>query len=96
MRLVCVEWVDSFGCSADWQDLPDVASAPAPVTCRSVGWLLHDADDCKTIVPHLSDAQHDHVKHQGCGDMTIPTCSIRRIVDLAEVDAPDISASPAR
>ena len=45
--------------------------------CQSVGWLLHDGEDCKVVVPHVAQQAE-----QGCGDMTIPTASVRRIVDL--------------
>ena len=82
MRLVLVEWVDSFGCSAAWQDITD--SVAVPLHCRSVGWLLHDTDDCKVIVPHLSEAHHPSAAPQGCGDMTIPTCAVTRMIDLAD------------
>lgn len=75
MRLVLVEWVDSFGCSSTWQPIND--PAPTPLVCRSVGWLAHDGKDCKLLIPHMS-AQED----QGCGDMTIPTSAVRSMVDL--------------
>ncbi len=81
MRLVLVEWIDSYGCSPAWEPLSDCQ--PKIMQCRSVGWLLHDDDDCKTIVPHVS-ADHDSAAPQGCGDMTIPAKAIVRIVDLAE------------
>lgn len=79
MRLVMVEWVDSFGCSSSWQDLDDDCQ-PKPMLCRSVGWLFRDGAECKIIVPHVADVP-DGPK-QGCGDMTIPTISIRQIQDL--------------
>ena len=47
MRLVLIEWLDSYGCSSQWQDLQ--GASPAPLTCKSVGWLVHDADDCKVL-----------------------------------------------
>ncbi len=75
MRLVMIEWQDSFGCSATWQ--PIDSPKPKPLLCRSVGWLSFDGPDCKLVIPHISDAQD-----QGCGDMTIPTASIVSIVDL--------------
>lgn len=81
MRLVMVEWVDSFGCSTEWAELDGEAS-PEPMVCRSVGWLLHDGDTCKVIVPHVADVSD--AKQQGCGDMTIPAECIRKMVDLAE------------
>ena len=80
MRLVLIEWVDSLGCSSNWEEVDDLS--PKVLCCRSVGWLAYDGEDCKVIIPHLSDP-HDNAKPQGCGDMTIPTCAIRRIVDLS-------------
>lgn len=80
MRLVYVEWLDSYGCSASWQHLS--AGKAAPMVCRSVGWLLHDTNDCKVVVPHVSDADRNDLEAQGCGDMTIPTAAIVRLVTL--------------
>ena len=79
MRLVLIEWLDSFGCSEQWQPL-DI-SAPKPIRVRSVGWLAYDGEDCKVIVPHVSE-ESEHVAQQGCGDMTIPTRSVLRIKNL--------------
>ena len=70
MKLVLVEWVDSFGCSSSWQDLSDCS--PEPLICKSVGWLAHDGENCKVVIPHMAE-DHGSVKRQGCGDMTIPT-----------------------
>ena len=81
MRLVFVEWVDSYGCSASWGELAD--SSPQLLTCKSVGWLLHDGADCKVVVPHVGGSIPG-AQPQGCGDMTIPTRAIVRLVDLAE------------
>ena len=80
MRLVLVEWLDSFGCSRHWEPLEGAATA-SPQTCKSVGWLAHDGDDCKVVIPHLAEAADPP---QGCGDMTIPTQAIVRLVDLSE------------
>jgi hypothetical protein len=80
-RLVLVEWLDSFGCSPSWQELSDLKAEP--LVCRSVGWLAYDGDDCKVVIPHISSEQQS-TQRQGCGDMTIPTCAVLRIVDLAE------------
>ena len=82
MRLVLVEWEDSFGCSSRWREIPDITLTP--LRCRSVGWLLHDGEACKVIIPHLSANDHAHSLQQGCGDMTIPTRAVLRMVDLAE------------
>jgi len=80
MRLVLVDWLDSFGCSSDWQQME--GCRPTVLHCRSVGWLLHDGEECKVIVPHISDANHNAAPQQGCGDMTIPTCAIVKMIDL--------------
>ncbi len=72
--LVLVEWVDSH-VIAGWQtDEP----AKEPLLCRSVGWLIHNGKKVKTIAPHMSDEEVP----QRCGEMTIPTCAIRRIKRL--------------
>lgn len=81
MRLVLVEWLDSFGCSSAWTRLE--ATDPHPVICRSVGWLLHDGDDCKVVVPHVVE-ERAGVDAQGCGDMTIPSRAVLSMVDLGE------------
>ena len=80
MTLVYIEWVDSYGCSPDWTPIEPVEIAP--LHCQSVGWLLHDGDECKTIVPHLSQEHHPGTIQQGCGDMTIPATAITKIVPL--------------
>lgn len=81
MKLVLIEWEDSCGASPSWAPLE--GPAPGVLICRSVGWLLSDGEDCKTIVPHVT-VEMEGVDHQGCGDMTIPAHAIKRIVDLEE------------
>ena len=81
MRLVLVEWLDSGGCSPSWSAL-DGGVLPCPLVCLSAGWLLYDGDDCKVVVPHYIAGDGQTVKQQGCGDMTIPTRAIVRIVDM--------------
>lgn len=82
MRLVLVEWTDSYGCSPQWRKLEQCNAEP--LRCRSVGWLVHNGRDSKVIVPHISDPSHSSAPPQGCGDMTIPTKSITRMVNLNE------------
>ena len=71
MRLVLIDWVDSYGCSSEWKHLEGAAANL--MKCCSVGWLHQDAEDCKVIVPHISDNFHPNIPQQGCGDMTNPT-----------------------
>ena len=79
-RLVYIEWEDSHGVSSSWEYLSQCK--PYVLVCKSAGWLIHDGEDCKVIVPHLTNS--DHAKQQGCGDMTIPTASVLKMVDLRE------------
>jgi hypothetical protein len=79
-RLVFVEWEDlAVGASGCGET---AGACPSVVTVRSVGWSVHDGQDCKLIVPHLSEAGHVNTKQQGCGDMTIPASSVRTLDDL--------------
>ncbi len=81
-RLVLIDWVDSHRNPNSWTPL-DEFPEPAPLQCRSVGWLVHDGEDCKVVVPHLiSGSGHATAPDQGCGDMTIPACAVIRMVDL--------------
>ena len=81
-KLVLVEWEDSCGCSSDWGYVDEANQSVAPVLCRSVGWLLVDNNRCKVVVPHLTEEDHERSRRQGCGDMTIPTSSVRSIKQL--------------
>lgn len=84
MKLVIIEWIDSFGCGSDWQELSDNKPDPVPMVCRSVGWLYCDSAECKVLVPHIADVPGD-VPKQGCGDMTIPSVCILKIHELLDV-----------
>jgi len=79
MKLVLIEWRDSYGCSPDWQPLEGVS--PKPLICKSVGWLAFDGDDCKLVVPHVS-GDSGAARKQGRGDMTIPTSAIISMREL--------------
>ena len=85
-RLVLIEWVDSYGCSSTCADLE--GCDPEPMVCRSVGWLIHDDEKCKVVVPHLSQPDHPNAGQQGCGDMTIPTSAVVKIADVGIVKRP--------
>ena len=81
-RLVLIEWEDSFGVSPSWEGLDDVEEPEAAI-CYSVGWLIVDGDKRKVVVPHVHEANESiGAVFSGCGDMTIPTSAVRRLVDL--------------
>ena len=75
-----VEWRDAYGVSAQWQEIQDVK--PTVLICCSIGWVVAETEDCLTIVPHMSQTNHDHAEQQGCGDMTIPKSAIVRRVNV--------------
>lgn len=69
--LVLIEWLDSHQV-AGWHT---EAPATKPLLCRSVGWLVYDGDEGKTLAPHMTDEDTP----QRCGEMTIPTGAITKI-----------------
>jgi hypothetical protein len=76
--LVFVEWIDSHSL-AGWQNLDSLGEES--LTCRSVGWLIHDGEQVKVIAPHLSDGANPQ---QGNGIMMIPAKSVIRTVTIPE------------
>lgn len=75
-----VEWMDSYGCSANWQEIdPDLK--PMGMVCKSVGWIVKRDKNYLVLVPHLSE-EKEGIRQQGCGDMTIPTASVVRVTPL--------------
>lgn len=82
MRLVLVEWLDSYGGTTGWKVLEECT--PDPLVCRSVGWLLHDTEQYAVIVPHLvQPGEESRIAAQGRGDLTIPRAAIRSVRDLS-------------
>ena len=80
-KMVMVEWTDSYGCSSVWYEIPDEKLMPH--ICISMGWLVSESEDAVLLVPHLSPKNESiETTEQGCGDMTIPKCSIKRMVEL--------------
>lgn len=71
--IVLIEWVDSKGMER-WEYLDEIESMP-PCTCYSVGFIIEDNSDYKTIALGLTDTQV-------LGRTTIPTGCIRNIRKL--------------
>ena len=76
MQKVLIEWVDSRGVTSEWEFIDELDPLP-PVVCRTIGFLLDDHEDYKTIAQTVSDTQV-------VGRITIPACSIRMMVVLTE------------
>lgn len=70
-RLVLVEWLDSH-LTPQW-----TTEAPPEqgLLCRSVGWLVYDGKDAKTVAAHMTVEDNP----QRSGQMTIPACAIIKI-----------------
>lgn len=85
MRLVLIEWVvDSHGTLEGWQILDKDEISAEPLNCHSVGWLSHDGEDCKTIIPHIGGIESNHLPLQGRCNLTIPTKAILKLSELEE------------
>ena len=82
MRLVKIEWVDSRSTTNKWERLDDLDYMNA-CQCVSVGFLVKDEADFKMLVPNLADTDDDS-DIQVSAVIVIPTCSITRMVSLAE------------
>lgn len=81
MKLVLIEWLDSHS-GKGWQTIEQLEQSAEPLYCRSVGWLVTEKKDCKVLVPHIAGEKNGDIMLQGCGDLTIPTCSILKITVL--------------
>ena len=76
-----IEWVDSHGSTTGWKFLEDMT--PDRLIARSVGWLLHETDTVKVIIPHMVQPDPEtRIAAQGRGDMTIPNEAIIQLWDL--------------
>ena len=83
MHLVLVDWVDSYGCPSGWESLKQEDDL-GPLHIRSVGWLVQNGKESKTIIPHLSDPKYPSANPQACGRLTIPVRSILKIYKIAD------------
>ena len=83
MKLVLVEWVDSYS-GRGWKKLDELVDDCEPLLCRSVGWLASERNGHKVIVPHLSGEHNESVAVYGSGEITIPTSAIRRLTVLRQ------------
>jgi hypothetical protein len=88
-RLLLIEWEDSRQPIQNWVRLDDVDS-PSSVMCISVGWLIHDGKQVKSIASNLGDFD-DEESAQACGIIQIPVRCIVRMVDIAEPELTSFS-----
>ena len=81
MILVLIKWVDSHS-GRGWRDLDEIKEECKALYCRTVGLLLAERNNCKTIVPHVFDDKNGDILLQGCGDIAIPNEAIKKITAL--------------
>ena len=70
IKIVKIVWMDSRGVTSRWEFIDEV-DALKPCEITSVGFLLEDNAEYKTIVQSISSDQL-------IGRMSIPTCCIKR------------------
>lgn len=77
--IILIEWLDSKGMER-WEYLDEIKSMP-PCICYSVGFLIEDNPDYKTLALGLSEVQV-------LGRTTIPSGCIKSIQKLATSSCP--------
>ena len=80
--LVLVEWVDSVQPHSKWELLSDIGT-PRGVRCASVGWLVSDDKESKSVAPNMG-AIDSPESFQISGLITIPAKCITKITRLKE------------
>lgn len=75
MKKVYIERVDSKSGSTEWEYLEDIENL-SPVMCKSIGFLLVDTKEYKTLASTMSESQV-------WGRITIPTCAINKFQILS-------------
>lgn len=80
--LVLIEWLDSGQPIPRWQWLSDIKPR-RPHRCVSVGFLIQDDDETKTLAPNLGASAGDTDWDQASGLTTIPTSAVQRMEPLS-------------
>jgi hypothetical protein len=73
-KIVFIEWLDSKGITNQWEYWDELESLK-PDRCYSVGFLIEETDQCKTIAQSISETQV-------IGRMAIPCCAIQNIEEI--------------
>jgi len=73
-KLIFLEWLDSKGITNQWEYFDEIESLK-PSRCFSVGFLIEETDQYKTIAQSLNASQV-------IGRMTIPRCAIQKITEI--------------
>lgn len=75
MKIEYVTWLDSYGCSASWQEIEGMKVGHA--ICYSTGFIIGETEEYLVIAAHYSP-QNDQIGSlkSAYGEMAIPKCSI--------------------
>ena len=79
--LVMLAWVGSVQPQSRWEMLANVGH-PNGVKCVSVGWLVSDQKDRKSLAPNMGAVDSESL--QVSGVITIPAQCITKITRLKE------------
>lgn len=74
-QIVFIKWIDSCGVTDRWEVYKELTPLK-PMYCKSIGFLIDDNKNYKTIAQSISN-------NQLLGRMTIPTGSIISITDIS-------------
>lgn len=74
-KMVLIEWLDSKGVIDSWEFFEDIEPMP-PVKIKSVGFLVDDHNEWRTIALSVSDEQM-------LGRLTIPSKCITKMTVLS-------------
>ena len=88
--LVIVEWEDSRQPSGAWKRLSEF-KPDGICQCVSVGFLIYDGEDYKTVAPNMADISSDE-NMQASGLIHIPTTCVTKISPLKEITSSSTSS----
>jgi len=74
MKKYQIKWIDSKGMTSEWEFWDDVEPL-YPSECDTIGWLIDDHKNYKTLAMTYSP-------DQVFGRITIPACSILSMKEL--------------
>lgn len=77
--LVLIEWEDSARPDSEWRHLETV-SATEIIKCRSVGFLIHDGADVKSLAPNVAELGTPDA--QASGIIRIPARCVTKVEKL--------------
>ena len=86
-ELLYVKWLDAGGGEIHWAPLENHKFELA--ICESVGWLVHEDDECLALVAHRHDLSDDIERRDWnfLGDIIIPKALVKERVLLKKVES---------